>query len=93
MNYINFSSSKYKALKLENCHLSDSSFNDSDLSKTEFIKCNLSKCEFIQTPLKIVDLSSCDISGILLNLNHLNGAIISESQAIDIAQLLGVKIK
>ena len=40
-----------------------------------------------------LDLSTCDISGIKVNSESLQGIIINERQAIDLITILGVKLK
>lgn len=93
MDYCNFSNTKIKGLQYDECQLNEASFNECDLKKAAFYKCNLTRCEFIQTPLNGLDLTTNEISGILLSLDNLRGAIVSSEQALQLALILGIKIK
>ena len=50
--------------------------------------------DFFKTPLKGIDLSACEIGGIMVSdtYKELQGVKISPLQAVDIVHLLGVKI-
>lgn len=47
----------------------------------------------IETSLNNIDISSCNINNIKIDLKSIKGVIVSEIQAIVLSQLLGIKIK
>lgn len=53
------------------------------------------RTELFRTSLKGIDLSNCDISGIIISdlFSELRGAEVSYEQAAELARLLGIKIK
>lgn len=58
-----------------------------------FKESDLTQAQFFKTSLKGVDLSDNLIEGIAISTDDIKGATISELQAIDLINLLGVKIK
>ena len=77
----------------DNCNLNESSLIETNLKNIEFNNCNLNKSEIFNTSLKDIDLSSCDIHSIIIDNNSIKGLIIDSSQAIDLINMLEVKIK
>ena len=57
------------------------------------LECNLNESEFIDTNLNKLDLSNCKIEGIIVNPNNVRGLTVNMYQAVDLALLLGIKIK
>ena len=49
--------------------------------------------EIVNTKLSGIDLSTCNIEGIFININDLKDTIIRVDQAMDLINILGVKIK
>ena len=66
---------------------------ESDIKDIYFDECKLNRAEFINVNLKDVDLSSCDINGIIFDMKSLRGIIIDRFQCDNIATMFGVKIK
>ncbi len=90
--YVNFADSKVQ----------DTAFEKSRLPNAAFLRCRLTACFdscdmqqslFEQTPLKDVDLRTCKLQGFQTTLHDLKGAIVTASQAADLAVLLGLVIK
>lgn len=73
--------------------MNESSLIETNLKNIEFNKCNLNKSEIFNTSLKDIDFSSCDIHSIIIDNNSIKGLIIDPSQAIDLINMLEVKIK
>lgn len=92
-NYMNFSYSSYKQVEFIKNDFENASFNHVKFSDIEFKECNLKKCELIHTPLKNLDISTCDINDWLITIEDIKGLCIAPSQAEMITALLGVKIK
>ena len=53
----------------------------------------LTGAAFFRTILKDIDLSTCNIARIRVNLADLKGAMVDASQVFDLAALLEVRIK
>ena len=68
-------------------------FEENRHKKFEIIDSDLTQASFIKTSLKDIDISSNIISGLIVGLEDIRGAKISELQALDLVTLLGVKIK
>ena len=54
--------------------------------------CNLSESEFINTSLATLDFSTCEIHQVIIPMEQLKGLTVSTEQAVQLAQLLGLKI-
>ena len=83
----------------DGCTISDSNFKEAFLTEVKFRKprlkaVNLQRADFFKTPLKGIDLSDCTIDGIMVSdtFSELKGAKINAMQAIELVQILGVKI-
>lgn len=90
--YANFSYSKFKGVNFIKNQLANSSFNECNYLKVSYDECNLVECEFINTPLTTLDFSTCEIYGAMIPVQSLKGLSVSSEQAIQLAQLLGLKI-
>ena len=61
--------------------------------KVIFNDSNLSSSEFIQSKLKDIDLSSCNIEDIKVDINNLKGCSVNLEQALELSLLMGINIK
>lgn len=83
---------------LEQCRISGAYryaiFSEVKLKKTVFNSADLSNTDFFRTSLKGVDLTDCDIDGIMLSdkFSEIKGAKINTEQAIAFAQMFGIKV-
>lgn len=95
MSYANLSDCSVIGLRVRSTNLSEASFARAKLLKLELADVDLTRAAFHGAPLGGVDLSECRIAGIGLsaNLREIRGAIINETQAIDLMGYLGVKIR
>ena len=52
------------------------------------------RSEFFRTPLKGIDLSSCNIEQLLVSSEktELKGVIVNTAQAVEFAKLLGIRV-
>ena len=55
--------------------------------------CNLSRAEIRETSLKGLDVTSCDIEGVAVDLPSLRGLKVNREQAMGLAALLGLVIE
>ena len=62
-------------------------------NNVEFIDCKFNGCVISSTSFNDIDLSSCSIDGIMIDLYSIKGATINDNQAIQLVSLLGVKVK
>lgn len=93
--YMNLSEGKLRHLVFEDCLMRGAAFDGCQLLDTEFGGCNLSEAEFHRTPLKGIDLSACEITGIRVGsvaAGELKGAVVTSLQALELARLLGIHI-
>ncbi len=85
------------------CKLQEFSIVESDLLEGRFMdinhhklsleSVNLKGVEFNSMPLNGVDLSTCNIEDVLMDVKYLKGAVLSYSQMVDLAPILGIKLK
>ena len=61
--------------------------------KVTFTDSNLFGSEFVQTKLKDIDLSTCNIEDIRVDINNLKGCSVNLEQALELSLLMGIKIK
>ena len=90
--YANFSYSKFKSVNFINNQMMNSSFNECSYRKVSYDTCNLSESEFINTSLATLDFSTCEIHQVIIPMEQLRGLTVSTEQAVQLAQLLGLKI-
>ena len=90
-----------------NCDFSNTSFERASFVRCKFENCkglgcnfvearwyhNLSEAQFFKTKLNGMDFRTSNIEGILVSLESLKGAIVTDYQAVDLAKLIGIIIK
>ena len=62
------------------------------LKQTGFQRCDLSRAELNDTKLAGLDLSSCEIGGIMVKPQDLSGLSVNRDQAVVFASLLGLNV-
>ncbi len=90
---VRFWSCSFKAARFDHCVLREASFDGSDLSGVVFRDCDLSQADLRNTKLKRADLRGSTLTGIQVGIKELQGAIVTSSQAIQLAGLLGVTVQ
>lgn len=91
--YANFSYAKIKYVDMQTCNLQESDWNQVKPQAWTMEHCTLTRTSFFHTPLKGMDLRTCELRGIRVAMEDLKGAIISPEQAIDLIAYLGVEVK
>lgn len=91
--YANFTNTSLEEIIFEDSDLSNSSFEDSKLRHVYFEKSNLTQGLFYRTKLNGIDLSTCEIQGIVTSIEDIKGVIVNNFQAIELSKLLGLIIK
>ena len=92
--YANFTRSVWEDSTFAGCDFRECALNEMKIRRCTFDSIDFTQADFFRTPLKSVDLSHCEIDGILVSdtRNELQGLKISAAQAPYIAAMLGVKI-
>ena len=94
-NFSNFTMSILENVKYKKSVFRNSYFQECKVKKLEFLEKPFSmlvEYKILKTKLDNIDFSSSIISGIVVYVEDLKGAIINEMQAIELVGLLGVKI-
>lgn len=92
LDYFQSMSSKYTRVVFKNCDLRYADFSGADLTGITFSGCDLTEVEFSRAKLQNTDIRGCIIDNIKVSIQELEGAIVDASQAVTIAQLLGMKV-
>ncbi len=93
--YCDFSDASVSRLRAAETNLVEANIHLTKLSHVELDGCDLTRATVYRSSLAGVDLSTCDISGIRVSgdFRELRGAVVSAAQAVQLAGLLGVKVK
>lgn len=94
--YANMGELTLEGALLQGCDLREAFLNEVQFRKrTRLERCDLTRTDLFRTSLKGMDLSTCNIAGLLVSdtRQELRGAIIDAEQAVDLVGLLGVQIK
>ena len=92
MRYAEFSEASIRDLRARKANLAESLWHDVSLKRSAFESCDLTRADVFRTSLLGIDLSTCDISGIIVS-NTLRGCIVGPEQAVQLAGLLGIQVK
>ena len=84
---------KIKDVSFKDSNMSSSSWTNVSLDNDEFDNIDFRKIEIINTPMNGVDISNCNIDGICILPENVKGMIVSEVQAIELINILGIVIK
>lgn len=91
--YINFSYSKIKGMNVVDSNLHGATFQAVRKEKLAFKDTDLRESFFNKTPLAKMDLSTCDITNIDVEIDYIRGAEVTAIQALDLTRLMGLVIK
>ena len=95
LRYANLGEATLEGTTFLDCDMRESFLNEMRLRKSpRFERCDLTRADFFRTPLRGIDLSTCEIAGIGVSDTHseLVGALIAADQAVDLVGMLGVKV-
>ncbi|OBA05164.1 bTB/POZ domain-containing protein KCTD9 [Paenibacillus polymyxa] len=92
-DYSMFRFANFKQVGFEDCSLKSADFYHLTLQKAFFTRCNLDQAILSGSKLKGIDLSDCEFEGLQVEIEDLNGCIISPHQASSFVGLLGIVIK
>ena len=93
--YCDFAEASVSRLRASSTSLAEANVFSTKLSHVELDRCDLTRATLYRVSLAGVDLSTCDISGVRVSgdFRELRGAEVSAEQAVQLAGLLGIKIK
>lgn len=92
MNYLSAATCKLDRVQLINCQLKESLWSSMKLIKASFEDSNLTKAQWMDTPLKGIDVTTCEIAGWSIDLYDLRGLLVTSIQAVQLSGLLGVTV-
>lgn len=91
--YSNFSFSKIKKINIIESNLQRVIFQEAKIENAVFINTSLLGGYFNKTFLGKIDLTTCEITGIDLDMDDLFGAVVTPIQALELTRLMGLVIK
>lgn len=92
-DFATFRFGDFKQVAFEDSSLMSTDYFQSVLHKTLFSVCNMDQAILSGSKLKGIDLSDCEFSGLIVEIEDLYGCIISAQQAASFTGLLGLVIK
>lgn len=94
-SYANISETSIDQLCLKSCRLIEVALQRAKLKRVVLQECNLTRLDVFGTKLAGIDLSTCVFQAPVLSADYheLRGAIVAPEQAVDLALLLGVRLK
>jgi len=93
MDFANFSEIKAQHLLFQRCAIKESMFYKVNWMDWSWQDCNLTRAEFPHTLLKGMDVSACEIDGMITDLPNLRGLKVTAAQALALSGLLGLVIR
>lgn len=93
--YGNWGEATLESVALSGCNMREAFLNEVRLKRgTRFEHCDLERADFFRTRLRGIDLSTCNIAGIMVSdtKEELRGMLIAAEQAVDLVGLLGVRV-
>ncbi len=94
LRYADFSEAAARVLAARKTSLAESAWHSARLKHVLLDGCDLSRADMFGTSLAGIDLSTCDISGIVVSstFHELRGCTVSPTQAAELVTLLGVRV-
>lgn len=95
LEYCNLDHSLWDYVRIKDCDLSQAYLSNCRLKKAELENCRLMRTSVHRTPLHGMDLTSCELGGLVLseNFSELKGALVRADQALELSRLLGIVIQ
>lgn len=94
LDYANFGQAVLEDTSMVSCSFISAFLSELKLKRSSFHQNRFESTDFFKTSLKGVDLSDCELEGVLLSENfwEIKGAKLNALQAVEIAKLLGIHI-
>ena len=95
LSFVNLDESKIQNLKVQDSDFSSATLTQCKLKNIVFDNNQLVRTSFFKTPLKGIDLRTCELSGLIVSLEctELKGAVVTMFQAAELSRLMGLVIK
>lgn len=91
--YAQISDGKLHGCEFKGSNFSEADFRTTDLDGAIFSQVTLHRADFSHSKLRAADLRGADLDGMIVTAEDVRGAIVSPTQAMDLARLLGFVIK
>lgn len=92
LDYFAVSESKLERVVFMGCPMRESQWSNVKLSRVRFDHDDLTKTQWSFTPLNGIDVTTCRLEGIRVDLYDLRGLRIAPEQAVSLCGLMGVEI-
>jgi uncharacterized protein YjbI with pentapeptide repeats len=92
-DFANLHEAKLDRVDFTDCILTEAALEALNARQLTFDSCDLTRASLFRTPMKGIDMTTCTLDGILVNLPDLRGMIVSPTQAMNLAKLLGLVVK
>lgn len=92
-SYLNLNGSKMKRTVLKDMILEQAGMSMIEHSDVSIENCNFTKSEWVDTKMNGLDLSDCQVDGIMVDPENLRGLTVNEEQAVAFAELLGLNVR
>ena len=91
--YAKISDGELHACEFKGSNFAEADFRTTDLEGAIFTQVTLHRADFSHSKLRSADLRGAGIDGMIVTAEDVRGAIVSPTQAMDLARLLGLVIK
>lgn len=93
MRYLDLAENKFKVVEILDSILQESNWFENEVKHLSFDNNNLEKSTVYNNPFQKLDISTCDINDMRIDLASLKGLEIAAYQAEQFCHLLGIKVK
>ncbi len=93
LDYASFRFAELKCVRFSDCDLTETDFHGAKLEDVAFSGCRLRATDFNASRLQRVDFSESELSEIVITSAELPGAIVSPTQAAELAELFGLTVR
>lgn len=95
LSFVNFDESKMQGVIVRDSDFNSATFTQCKLKNTVFDNNQFVRTSFFKTPLKGIDLRTCELSGLIVSIEctELKGAVVTMFQAAELSRLMGLVIK
>lgn len=83
---------KLDRVAFERCRLRESLWSNVKLVKARFDECDVTRAQWMRTPLRGLNMATCEIAGWTIDLFDLRGMKVTAIQAVQLSGLLGIEI-
>ncbi|MEG0740935.1 MAG: pentapeptide repeat-containing protein [Clostridia bacterium] len=92
MDYLSVGDSKLERSSFLRCRLRESLWSNVKLQRMRFLEADLTQAQWMRTPLRGLDVSTCEIGGWSIELGDVRGLRVTSLQLVQLSGLLGVTL-